>query len=39
MLRQNQERIPMWVPGMPCEEPIPGRSLVPEAQAQAARSR
>ncbi len=37
--RQMKEKIEMRVPGKGSEVAIPGRSLVPAAQAQAARSR
>ena len=39
MLRQKQEIIETRAPEKPREEAIPGRSLVPAAQAQAARGR
>jgi hypothetical protein len=39
MLRQKQEILEMRVAGMDNEGANPGRSLVPAAQAQAARSR
>ena len=38
-LRQKQEQIEIRVTGNACEGTILGRSLVPAAQAQAARSR
>jgi len=37
--RQRQGMVDMFAPGKACEEAIPSRSLVPAAQAQAARSR
>ena len=39
ILRQEQARIPIWVLAKASDAAIPGRSLVPAAQAQAARSR
>ena len=39
MLRQKQEMVGMRAYGKACKEAIPGRSLVPAAQAQAVRSR
>ncbi len=39
MLRKMEESIRMRIFGREHEELIPGRSLVPAAQAQAARSR
>jgi len=39
MLRQMQGAMEIRARGLACEGAIPGRSLVPAAQAQAARSR